>query len=243
MTFDWATLALQTINFLILVWLLRRFLYRPVLAAIDQRRADTLAAQERAAEAERKGQAAEQEWHRRSEELVAEAAGRRRDAEAEAASRGEAVVAEARRQAERILVEAREAVATEREAAAIGLKAQAGEVATVLAARLLDVVAPGVGAAPFLVLLAERLSAMDPAERALLGTGPKRIEVAPPLSAEAQEEWTRRLAGVLGEVSFADAPGLIAGARLATGSAALEVSWAEALVRAQEGIGGDGKSD
>jgi F-type H+-transporting ATPase subunit b len=39
MLIDWFTVAAQTINFLILVWLLKRFLYQPVLAAIDAREA------------------------------------------------------------------------------------------------------------------------------------------------------------------------------------------------------------
>ena len=37
MLIDWFTVAAQAINFLLLVWLLKRFLYRPVLAAIDDR--------------------------------------------------------------------------------------------------------------------------------------------------------------------------------------------------------------
>ena len=37
MHIDWWTIALQTVNFVILVWLLQRFLYRPVLR--DDRRA------------------------------------------------------------------------------------------------------------------------------------------------------------------------------------------------------------
>lgn len=37
MEIDWFTISAQLINFLILVWLLKRFLYRPILAAIDKR--------------------------------------------------------------------------------------------------------------------------------------------------------------------------------------------------------------
>jgi F-type H+-transporting ATPase subunit b len=37
MLIDWFTVAAQAINFLILVWLLKRYLYKPVLAAIDER--------------------------------------------------------------------------------------------------------------------------------------------------------------------------------------------------------------
>jgi F-type H+-transporting ATPase subunit b len=41
MEFDWTTFALEVLNFLVLVWLLKRFFYRPVLAVIEARRAET----------------------------------------------------------------------------------------------------------------------------------------------------------------------------------------------------------
>jgi len=37
MPFDWFTVSAQLVNFLILVWLLKRFLYRPILDALDAR--------------------------------------------------------------------------------------------------------------------------------------------------------------------------------------------------------------
>ena len=37
MLIDWFTVLAQTLNFLILVWLMKRFLYQPILQAIDQR--------------------------------------------------------------------------------------------------------------------------------------------------------------------------------------------------------------
>jgi F-type H+-transporting ATPase subunit b len=51
MTIDWWTLGIQTVNVVILVWLLGRFFWRPVAAMIDQRRG---AAQRIVAEAEAK---------------------------------------------------------------------------------------------------------------------------------------------------------------------------------------------
>ncbi len=55
MHFDWSTLVLQTINILVLLWLLRRFLFRPVVAIIAERKdtaekllADAAAAREQA---------------------------------------------------------------------------------------------------------------------------------------------------------------------------------------------------
>ena len=37
MLIDWFTVGAQTLNFLILVWLMKRFLYKPILHAIDER--------------------------------------------------------------------------------------------------------------------------------------------------------------------------------------------------------------
>ncbi len=55
MLIDWFTVIAQVVNFLILVWLLKRFLYTPILSAIDAREqriarelADALAKQEEA---------------------------------------------------------------------------------------------------------------------------------------------------------------------------------------------------
>jgi F-type H+-transporting ATPase subunit b len=63
--FDWTTFILEIINFLILIWILKRFLYQPVLDVIDRRRAGiekTLAdAQHVEAEANRVRQQNEQQ--------------------------------------------------------------------------------------------------------------------------------------------------------------------------------------
>ena len=50
MQIDWWTLALQTINFLIVVWLLSRFLYQPIRRVIEEREAADRKAAETAEE-------------------------------------------------------------------------------------------------------------------------------------------------------------------------------------------------
>src|SRR5665647_1757282 len=50
MQINWFTVIAQIINFLILVWLLKRFLYKPILKAIDERE-EKIAAQIKDAEA------------------------------------------------------------------------------------------------------------------------------------------------------------------------------------------------
>ena len=39
MLIDWFTIGAQVLNFLILVWVMKRFLYKPILVAIDKREA------------------------------------------------------------------------------------------------------------------------------------------------------------------------------------------------------------
>ena len=39
MELDWSTFVLEIVNFLILVWILKRFLYKPIMAALARRRA------------------------------------------------------------------------------------------------------------------------------------------------------------------------------------------------------------
>jgi F-type H+-transporting ATPase subunit b len=219
MTIDWSTLALQAVNFLVLAWLLRRFLYDPVLAVIDRRRGEVQAARDAAASAERRAGDAESEWRRRHDGLEAERRDLLRGAETEAAARAEAIAAEARANAESLLAAARAQVARERREAARALGGHAAGVAATLAGRLLEQVAPTIGAAPFLEMAAARLD----------GRRPLAVETWPPLSAAERESWRTRL----GDVAFADAPGLVAGARLILPSAVVEASWAAALAAAR----------
>lgn len=69
MLIDWFTVIAQVLNFLILVWLLKRFLYKPILNAIDAREkkvADELAdADAKEAEAQKE----KEEFKRKSEEF------------------------------------------------------------------------------------------------------------------------------------------------------------------------------
>jgi len=233
MSIDWWTLGLQAVNFLVLAWLLQHFLYRPVLAAIDRRRAETDAERAKAAEAERRAQGAEAEWRVRAKAQEEEGLALRRRAEAEAARRGEEVVAAARTQAERLLADARATLEAERQAAADTLDHQAAGVAVTLAGRLLDAAAPGVGPAPFVELLLARLTALEPAERGNFSGPGLRLELAP--AAADIDIFGHRVAAALdgAAIETAIAPDLIAGARLSAAAAVLEVSWASSLAAAQ----------
>ncbi len=96
MSVDWITVAAQLVNFLVLVWLLKRFLYRPILRGIDAREAEIA---ERMSEASRSREKAEAAEARHNDEIASfrtsEAAmidSQRQKAEAER----DAILAEAR---------------------------------------------------------------------------------------------------------------------------------------------------
>lgn len=98
MQVDWITVAAQIINFLVLVWLLKRFLYGPIIKAMDERETQ-IAERMRAAEKERETAAAEttryremqQELEERREQLM-------RAAQSEADGLSKSMQSEARKQ-------------------------------------------------------------------------------------------------------------------------------------------------
>src|SRR5580692_8977983 len=69
MLIDWFTVGAQALNFLVLVWLMKRFLYRPILDAIDAR--EKLVAAELADAAAKKAEAQKErdEFQHKNEEF------------------------------------------------------------------------------------------------------------------------------------------------------------------------------
>lgn len=85
MQIDWITVAAQAANFLVLVWLLQRFLYRPIVRAMDRR-------EQRIAERMRAAESREAEAEEEAE--------RYRKQQAELEDRRDAMMAEAEEAAE-----------------------------------------------------------------------------------------------------------------------------------------------
>lgn len=71
MSIDWITVAAQIANFLVLVWLLKRFLYRPILDGIDAREAEITNRMNEAGEAKDKAAAIEADYHDQLRQLHA----------------------------------------------------------------------------------------------------------------------------------------------------------------------------
>jgi len=100
MLIDWFTVGAQALNFLILVWLMKRFLYKPVLDAIDSREkriADELAD---AAAKESAAQKSRDEFQHKNEEFDQQRAALLSKAEEEVKTERQRLMDEARKAAD-----------------------------------------------------------------------------------------------------------------------------------------------
>lgn len=70
MLIDWFTVLAQIVNFLILIYLLKRFLYGPIIRAMEEREKKMAAALDRAENAEKKASQRSQELERERQDLL-----------------------------------------------------------------------------------------------------------------------------------------------------------------------------
>ena len=113
MLINWFTVFAQAINFLILVWLLKRFLYKPILHAIDEREKG-IAAQ--LADAEAKKAVAQKErddFQHKNEAFDKERAALLKKATDEANAERQRLLDEARKDADALRAKRQEALRTE----------------------------------------------------------------------------------------------------------------------------------
>ena len=96
MLIDWVTVGAQALNFLILVWLMRRFLYKPILGAIDARE-KRIAAELADADAKKaEAQKERDEFQQKNEEFDQQRAALLRRATDEAKAERQRLIEEAR---------------------------------------------------------------------------------------------------------------------------------------------------
>lgn len=248
MRIDWWTLGLQAINFLVLVWLLWRFLYRPVKAVIEKRKELT----ERAfAEADTRKDAAEAA-RQRFEEAQAELARERQDMlkkihEEQQAERRE-ILEEAKREADKLLESTREAIAEERESALREMRGEVAALAVELASGLLEKAGTNAAADVFLDGLEQRLRKLPAEERERLRKDLEpddarlTVVTAAPLTPSKQDVWREMLNTSLEQkhrIDFTTDPAILGGAELRFPHAVLKFTWADQLEKAEELLGGD----
>lgn len=133
MQIDWWTLAIQTINFLVVVWLLRRFLYAPVQHMIDEREAADRAAAETAQKKTEAAEALKAEYEAKLATFEEDT--RKRDADLHTAARSDAdrMMTAARHEADELRAKAKEDIEVTRDRALSNLRDDIAKLAKDLA--------------------------------------------------------------------------------------------------------------
>jgi len=113
MLIDWFTVGAQALNFLILVWLMKRFLYKPILNAIDAR--EKRIARELADAKAKQGEAEKQRatFQQKNDEFDQQHAARLRQATDEANAERERLLDEARQAADALSAKRQESLAND----------------------------------------------------------------------------------------------------------------------------------
>jgi F-type H+-transporting ATPase subunit b len=101
MSIDWITVVAQIVNFLVLVWLLKRFLYRPILDGIDAREAEITDRMHEAVAAKDKATAREVEYQEKVHALNVSQSQMSETIRKSAEDQRDALLAEARQKLER----------------------------------------------------------------------------------------------------------------------------------------------
>jgi F-type H+-transporting ATPase subunit b len=113
MLIDWFTVGAQALNFIILVWLMKRYLYKPILRAIDAREKKIAAELADAAAKETQASKERDEFQRKSEELEQQRAGLLKKATDDANAERQRLFSEARQAANALAAKRQEGLRTD----------------------------------------------------------------------------------------------------------------------------------
>jgi len=200
MRIDWWTLAFQTVNVLVLVWLLSRFLFKPVSKIVTERQRAAAALMQDASTAR---DAAERDRKQAAEQTAALDALRLQrlsEITTEAEQLRTSLAATARTEADTIRASAADEMELMRKKAAHENAARATEFAVEIASRLLSRLPPRALVEGFIGPLADAVGELPTEIRQQLGrqTDPLRLLAPRPLSDDELAQCRAALAGALG---------------------------------------------
>jgi F-type H+-transporting ATPase subunit b len=238
------TFALQVVNFLILVWLLNRFLYQPLTRSIDHRRQQIEDVLESAAGREQDAQQHQRTYEALLAGIDAERQRLLAGAKAEAEEECRRLLALARAQADETKAAMWRKAESERNAMAAAISDWAIETAITLSGRLLSDLSPEAPTDLFLARTLRELHALPAGRRDNLRSGLAAgarlvVATAQPLDDVSMARWQNLLRAEfeLGrpvQVGFATDPSLVAGVELRFPDAVVAHSWRDALQSARD---------
>lgn len=241
MQIDWWTLALQTVNFLIVVWLLSRLLYRPIRRVIEDREAADRKAAETAEAKLREAEETRQAFEKKSADFAETQRQEEARLHAEMEKERQALLDAAGEEARKIATEATARIGRERQQALEGLGEQIADLARDLAAKALGDrgALSGDGLFSHVDAYLDKMPATDLADLradAVANSAGLSIVSADPMTDTEQSRWRDAMAGRFNgaSVAFTTDPSLLGGVELRFPHAVLSFTVADRLRRAAD---------
>jgi F-type H+-transporting ATPase subunit b len=223
MLIDWFTVGAQALNFIILVWLMKRFLYKPILHAIDEREKRIAAELTDAAAKKAEAKKESEEFQRKNEEFDKNRAALLTKAQEDAKADGQRLKDEAQKAAEALKAKQLAAAKSEEQAAAHDISVRTQKEVFSIAGKALRDLA-GVGLEERMIdVFIQKLRSLSADQKWILATkagdSPKPVVVRTAFDVnQAQRDSTisavKEVLGPTTDVKLETAPALISGMEL-----------------------------
>ncbi len=243
MPIDWFTVAAQALNFLILVWLMKRFLYQPILHAIDEREKRIAAELEDAAAKKEEARKEREEFRKKNDEFEQHRSSRLAQVDEEGETTRQKLLADARQQAELLASQHRDALRNETENLSKALTHRTQLEVFAIARKTLADLASTSLETRMGELFTHRLRELDGSAKQdvanALATGPALIRTAfdlPPDQRAAIQQALNETFSAEVPLRFETAPNLISGIELSAGGQKVAWSIAGYLASLEEAV-------
>jgi F-type H+-transporting ATPase subunit b len=246
MLIDWFTVIAQALNFLILVWLMRRYLYRPILDAIDAREklVETKLSSAEANMAEATSQ--RDTYNQKNQEFETQKAALTAKTESEAKLEGDRIVAEAKKEADALRAQRAEALEGEFRSLSVELKRRTCEEVFNVSRRALSDLATAGLEEQMVETLDRKLRTMSDEEKAALrkqfasAAGGAMVTSAfqlPDKQRAAVQSTLKDVLGVDSPIQFESSPELVSGIELSAPGAKIGWSIGDYIQTLDERVG------
>ena len=231
MLIDWFTVFAQIVNFLILIYLLKRFLYRPVLNAIEKREKRIAAQLENAAKQKKEAQEEKDRFELLNQDLAQKKQNLLQEARSTAEAERQRLIDEAREEYARLREDLRQSLNTEGENLGRELKLRTQREVFDIARKALSDLADATLESQIVDVFLQRLSALSQEEKGRLRSafqkaGALSVHSAFDLSAAQREAVTQAVRTLLGadtQVQFRISPEEVGGIEFFAGG--YKISW------------------
>ncbi len=246
MLIDWFTVGAQALNFLILVWLMRHFLYKPILNAIDAREKKIAAELADAAAKKAEAQKDRDEFQHKNEEFDRQRAALLTKATDEAKAERQRLLAEARQAADALSAKRQETLESDAKNLNQAIARRTQEEVFAISRKALTDLATASLEERMGAVFTRRLREMDGKAKETLGAAlktasePTVVRSAFDLPAEQRATIQNALNETFSadiHLRFETAPGLVSGIELTANGQKVAWSIADYLASLEKGVG------